>query len=104
MPSSRNPPDSETVPASCAIIGAGAVSQVFHLPALVDAADVHVTHVVDADLERARAAAAKFGVPNFASDLEAAIGHVDVAIVALPNHLHETISTRLLAAGVHVLV
>src|SRR3954469_9331623 len=55
--------------------------------------------------ERATAFASRWGIPETASDMDAAIRHpeTDVVIVALPNHLHEEAVTAVAAAGKAVL-
>ncbi len=55
--------------------------------------------------ERATAFASRWGIPETATDLEAAIRHpeTDVVVVALPNHLHEEAVKAVAAAGKAVL-
>jgi predicted dehydrogenase len=60
--------------------------------------------VVDRDLGRARAAAARWGVPEAAADVREVPGRAEAAVLALPNHLHAPVAVELLRAGVHVLV
>jgi predicted dehydrogenase len=73
--------------------------------ALVDhpRGDLHA--VASRDLERARAFAAAYGAPVAYGSYEALLADpsVDVAYVALPNHLHAEWSVRALQAGKHVL-
>jgi predicted dehydrogenase len=56
--------------------------------------------------ERGRAFSERWGIPEFTTDMEAAIRHpeTDVVIVALPNHLHEAAVKAVAAAGKSVLV
>ena len=65
---------------------------------------VDVTCLVDKNLERAQALATEKNVPLAVSDYREIIGKVDAAILALPHHLHASVASELLAAGVHVLV
>lgn len=60
--------------------------------------------VVDADAGRARAASERWGVPAVSTDPHEVPGRAEVAVVALPNHLHAPVAIDLLRAGVHVLV
>jgi predicted dehydrogenase len=91
-------------PLRVAVVGAGAVSTMQHLPALRERADCEVVAVVDQDQARAREVAKRFGVPRAGlghRDLE---GQVDAAIVAVPNHAHASVTIDLLERGIHVLV
>ena len=82
------------------VIGCGAVTEYFHLPALAELAAPTEVWLVDPELERARTLAARIGARSAASHegLE-----LDAAIVAVPNHLHAELATELLERGVHVL-
>src|SRR5512141_2465255 len=55
---------------------------------------------------RGKAFSERWGIPEFTTDMEAAIRHpeTDTVIVALPNHLHEQAVKAVAAAGKHVLV
>ncbi len=86
-----------------AIIGCGAVTERVHLPALAICEDFHVTALIDSNLDRARSLAQKFNVSEAATDWRS-VQPFDVAIVALPNHLHAPVSCELLAQKIHVLV
>jgi predicted dehydrogenase len=82
------------------VIGCGAVTEYFHLPALAALPEPGELWLVDPELERARSLATRVGARAAASHdgLE-----LDAAIVAVPNHLHAEIATGLLERGVHVL-
>jgi predicted dehydrogenase len=88
----------------CGLVGCGAVTERYHLPALAASAEVEVTAVVDPVLERARALAGRVGARLVLSDHATLPGAVDLAIVAAPNAVHASIAIDLLSAGVHVLV
>ncbi len=75
-----------------------------YLPALAASRQAGATLLVDPDRDRASRLASRFGVPAVAADHREAIGRVDAAVVAAPNHLHAPISIELLRAGTHVLV
>jgi predicted dehydrogenase len=87
-----------------AIVGCGAIAEIGYLPALAFAPSVQPTLLVDRDLERAKAMAARFGVPRSSTDLADVAKFADAACVALPPDLHEPVGRRLLADGVHLLV
>lgn len=93
-----------TEPPSIAVIGAGAISDIFHLPALARRADLRPgVVIVDRDHDRAASIAAKYGFPRHATDYRDVLGEVQGAIIAVPHHLHFPISRECLARGVHVL-
>jgi predicted dehydrogenase len=87
-----------------AVVGCGAVAQIHHVPAIAASDRVEAAVLVDADEKRARELAARFGVPEVATDYRELPGKVDGAVVALPNSLHAPVSIELLRRGVHVLV
>ena len=91
-------------PPAIAVIGAGAIADIFHLPALVRRADLRPRVIlVDRDEARAKAIAAKYGFTRTATDYKAILGEVQGAIICVPHHLHFPISRDCLGAGVHVL-
>jgi hypothetical protein len=60
---------------------------------------------VDQNQERAQRLTRSFGEPTVLTDFRNLLAlNIDLAIVALPNHLHAPVSTELLRAGFHVLV
>jgi predicted dehydrogenase len=65
--------------------------------------DVELAYVVDRDAELARKIARKFGAAAATDPAEIA-GKVDVASVAVPTEHHHAVASRLLDAGIHVLV
>jgi predicted dehydrogenase len=85
------------------VVGAGAVIERYHMPAISGIPEVVRTIVVDADGERARRIADRYNFPSSSSDLSELAENCDVAIVAVPNGQHATVSCELLARGVHVL-
>lgn len=90
-------------PVRLAVVGCGAVSESLHLPALARAGRNPVL-LVDHDLARAEALAARFGIPRVARDAAACVGSVDAAIVAVPIPHHAAVGQVLLAGGVDVLM
>lgn len=85
-----------------AVIGAG-VMGTNHVRVAGTLPEVELTHVIDADAERASAAAGTAGAIA-GTDPLSVIGEVDAAIVALPTALHADIAVPLLEQGVHCLV
>ena len=85
-----------------AVIGAGAFGR-NHVRVVSENPRAILTHVVDADLDRAKEYAALYNAAA-ASSIEEIIGKVDAAIVAAPTSAHAEIGCRLLDAGIDVLV
>jgi len=91
-------------PLELAILGCGAVTEIFHLPAARNSRKVRVKVLVDKDLQRARSLALKFGVPSVTDDWTSLDKHVEAALVALPPNLHAPVTVELLGRGIHTLV
>ena len=85
------------------LVGAGPVVCRYHLRAVRGVPEVLPTMVVDLDERRARQLAEKQGFPSFSTKLQDLFGKVDLAIVALPNGAHASVSCELLMHGIHVL-
>ncbi len=87
------------------VVGAGAISQVAHLPVLAKMRGVSLVALCDNDGAKARALADRFGVRDVFTDIEDLLefDELDAVVVATPNHLHEPHVLSALAAGVHVL-
>src|SRR5688572_2191298 len=66
--------------------------------------DVRVVACVDPAVERAQALAARAGAPLALAAHGELAGRIDLALVAVPNAFHETVTVDLLRAGIHVLV
>jgi len=75
------------------------------LPAVPACEHAELYAIASRDAERARAAAAKLGIPHAYSTYEELLADpaVDVVYIPLPNHLHLEWSVRAAAAGKHVL-
>lgn len=67
--------------------------------------DCQIVGICDQNLDRAKAVAAEYGVPQAFTDVESLLREVDfeAASVVVPDRLHRPITLRLLAAGKHVL-
>lgn len=92
-------------PLRAAVVGTGAISQIMHVPILVEHPDVEVAVLADADVLKARTVANRFGVPE-ATDDDSVLTRedLDVAVLCTPNHLHEAHAITALEAGKHVFV
>ena len=91
----------ESIPV--AVVGAGIIGRT-HIDTLAQAGGIHLCAIVD-PIPTSAEIAEKHGVPFF-GDIEALIGSgaAKGAIVASPNHTHVEIATRLLDAGLAVLL
>lgn len=87
----------------CAVVGAGAVSQIVHLPILCERIDVEVMGVVDVDQHKAATVAGRFQVGRVMSFEEVLEDEtLDAVVLCTPNHLHERQTIAALEAGKHV--
>jgi predicted dehydrogenase len=89
-------------PVRVGVIGAGQMGS-NHLRIYSGLKGVELVGLVDADAERARAAAALHGCRVFASAQELA-GEIDAATIAVPSSRHGDVAGALLERGVHCLV
>jgi predicted dehydrogenase len=87
-----------------AIIGCGAVTELFYLPALTSSRSFHVDVLVDTNLERAQKLSNRFGQPFVTSDYREIFEKVDAAILALPHFLHAPVTIDIARRGIHVFV
>ena len=91
-------------PLRLAVVGCGAVTERYHLPALLSSPDISVAVLVDPDQERALALARRAGGAPVVARHDDLPVPVDLALVAVPNAHHASVAADLLRAGVHVLV
>jgi predicted dehydrogenase len=89
-------------PLRAAVIGAGHMGN-YHAQKLVTLDGVELVAVVDADLLRARAIAAKTSGAAYA-DYRELLSGLDCAFIATPTEHHHRIARDCLNAGVHVLI
>jgi len=85
------------------LVGAGPVVERYHLRAIRGVPEVQLVAVVDINEERACQFARRQGIPLSTARLQDLFGKVDLAIVALPNGMHASITCELLSNGIHVL-
>lgn len=90
-------------PLRIALVGCGAVSQAYYVPALRAIPEHSVEWFVDTRIGRARQLARSYGQGNATRTYEETISKVDAAILALPNFLHSKVSIDFLSAGRDVL-
>jgi predicted dehydrogenase len=86
------------------VVGAGAVAELCHLPALKRCPEVGNMVLVDTDRARSQSLAQRFGISEVRTDYRDVFGDVDAAIIALPNYLHAPVAIDFLNAGIPVLV
>ena len=87
------------------LVGAGAIAQLAHLPALAKMRGAELVAICDSDRPKARALADRFGVPDTFTDIEdlLELDTLDAIVIATPNHLHEPHILSALASKVNVL-
>lgn len=86
------------------IIGSGAIVEALYLPILSNQNNINIHSIVDKNIHRANELAEKFYASQASDNYRKILKDIDVAIVAVPNHLHEPITIELLNNDVHVLV
>ena len=93
-------------PVRVGVIGAGAITQVAHLPVLRKLKGIEVVAICDTDMPKARALADRFKVPDAFSDIEELLEYekLDAIAICTPNHLHEPHVMAALSANLHVFV
>lgn len=85
-----------------AVVGVGSFGR-NHARVISSLPDVELTAVVDGDISRGQAIADEYG-SAFVPDLDGILARVDAAVVATPTETHEEIASKLLNAGIDVLV
>ena len=92
-------------PVRVAVVGAGSIAQVAHLPVLRRISGVEIAAICDNDLSKAQALGARFDVREAYDDIEEVLKYSrpDAVVICTPNHLHEIHVAAALSAGVHVL-
>ncbi|MEO7103240.1 MAG: Gfo/Idh/MocA family oxidoreductase [Gemmatimonadaceae bacterium] len=88
-----------------AVVGAGAISQLAHLPVLSKARGAALVALCDNDGPKARALGERFGVRDVFTDIDDLFefDKIDAVVIATPNHLHEPHVLAAIRAGVDVL-
>lgn len=88
-----------------AIIGCGAIAEMFYLPALAKhPAILENLILVDRNEERVQQLAKEFNARNYLLDHRDVLSKgVDGVIIATPSHLHYPIAMDFIAEGIHIL-
>ena len=88
-----------------ALVGAGAIAQLAHLPVLAKIKGATLVAICDNDGVKAGALAQRLGVRDVFTDIDELLEHdgLDAVVIATPNHLHEPHVLRALQSKVHVL-
>jgi scyllo-inositol 2-dehydrogenase (NADP+) len=86
------------------IVGAGNITSLRHIPALRRSGRVEIVGIVDRRVERARAVAERFGLPNASADMDARwFEDLDAVTVGVPPMEHAAVTCEALRRGKHVL-
>ncbi|GAA3537513.1 Gfo/Idh/MocA family oxidoreductase [Amycolatopsis ultiminotia] len=85
-----------------AVVGLGWVCRELWLPLLREHADFEVVAAVDADPAARQAFTKATGIATHSSVAALSAREVDLAVVAVPNHLHTEVAGALLAGGISV--
>lgn len=87
-----------------AMIGCGAIAEIYYLPALAKHPQSRETLIlVDQNPARAQKLAATFGCKKYFTDYRQVLDNIDGAIVALPTHLHHPVACEFLKRQIPVL-
>jgi predicted dehydrogenase len=89
-----------------AIIGAGGIAQVAHIPVWKKLENVELVAVCDTVKARAKAVAEKYKIPQFFTRDEDLLKRddIDAVDICVPTNLHERLTIDALSAGKHVVV
>lgn len=89
-----------------AVIGAGGIAQVAHIPLWKKLPGVDLVAVCDTNLARAKAVAERYAIPQFFTkdDDVLKLDDVDAIDICAPTHMHMPLAIAALSAGKHVLV
>ncbi|HEX6041518.1 Gfo/Idh/MocA family oxidoreductase [Longimicrobium sp.] len=91
-------------PVRVAVLGAGSIAQIVHLPILTRMRGVQVAAIADRDAHTARTIAKRFEVPTVTTSFEEVLtDDVDAVVVCTPSNRHEDHVRAALRAGKHVL-
>jgi predicted dehydrogenase len=91
-------------PVRVAVLGAGSIAQIVHLPILSRMRGVQVAAIADRDAHTARTIAKRFEVPAVTTNFEDVLtDDVDAVVVCTPSNRHEDQVRAALRAGKYVL-
>lgn len=88
-----------------AVIGAGQISRVTHLPNFMEMEQVEVVGVCDVSADAAKALAKQFDIENYYQNYNAMLNELkpDAVTICVPNKFHSRITLDALGSGCHVL-
>jgi len=88
-----------------AVIGAGFIANMSHLPSIKRISELNLVAVVDIVEERAKNAAKRFGAKQYFTDFRKVldIDEVDIVDVCTPTYTHREISVEAMKSGKNVL-
>lgn len=86
------------------IIGCGAITKQQYFPILKKSSLFKINALADKNIAGARSLGEGRDIAKITDDYREMIGHVNAAVIAVPNHLHASISKEMLSNGIHVLV
>lgn len=89
-----------------AVIGAGGIAQVAHIPNWKQIPGVELVAVCDTQKTRAKAVAEHFGIPHVFTDDDEILkmDEIDAVDICAPTNAHMALAIKALSAGKHVLV
>jgi predicted dehydrogenase len=96
--------ESRSLMVRLAIIGCGAVTELYHLPAARLVPEIQIAALVDRNLARAQSLGKEFRVDVCIDDYRQLPGNVDGVINALPHHMHAPVTIEFLERRVPILV
>jgi predicted dehydrogenase len=87
------------------VLGVAAIATGRFIPAMQGATAARLVGIASRSADKAKAAAAEFGIPRHFGSYEALLAdpQIDAVYIPLPNHLHVEWALRALEAGKHVL-
>ena len=92
-------------PVKLAIVGCGQITESSHLPAVLGSSEVELVALVDADVQRARRLARKYGCTcEVLASLEQSTTPAEGVLIATPNNTHGVLARAALERGMAVLV
>ena len=93
-----------TGPVRFGLVGCGAVTRGYHLPIFAGYDQVKITAFCDQNEKAARLAQTESGQPaEVTTQVDALVGKIDAALVAVPPRFHAPVCLQLLNAGIDVL-
>ncbi|MDQ7051837.1 MAG: Gfo/Idh/MocA family oxidoreductase [candidate division KSB1 bacterium] len=89
-----------------AIIGAGHIAQVVHIPELKKLPSVEIAGICDITASKAKWVASKYNIAHHTGDPDEYFRDpdIDAVIICTPTHTHHDLTLSALSAGKHVLV